>query len=343
MMRTNLVKISQKIGFVLLLTVLGLASCSDEPRKKVNIEEVSAEVKLRRFDEDFFSMREATLQEDLSALKAKYPNFYPFYQQDIMQWAEEEELENCRLLISDTNVAKLRDTIGQLFGDFSEQMAILNPAFKRFHYHFPEAALPEIVIAYTEFLFRSGTDSAALVLPLEMYLGESYPVYAFFNIPTYMLRRMNKEHLPAVAMTAWLDQTFGTLPAGRRFIDQMIKEGKQLYYLQNVLPDMHDSLITGWSGDQLNWLKENEFQMWTYYINDEYLYSNDGAMFMPLLTDGPFTAAPNIPPGSAPRIGAYSGWQIVKKYMEANPDLSLLDLMTEMDSDKILRESGYRP
>ena len=83
--------------------------------------------------------------------------------------------------------------------------------------------------------------------------------------------------------------------------------------------------------------------MWTYYINDKYLYSTDPAFFMPLLTDGPFTAAPNIPPGSAPRIGAYTGWQIVKMYMEKNKDISLLELLGNMDSDKILNESGYRP
>ena len=222
-------------------------------------------------------------------------------------------------------------------------MEILDPALKRFAAHFPGTPTPSLILAYTEFLFRSGTDSSLLIIPLEMYLGEQYPVYPFFNIPTYMLRRMDKYHLPTVAMSAWLDQNLGTIPAGNRYLDQMIKEGKQLYYLQSVLPNTADSLLTGWTNDQLSWLKENEFQMWTFYINDKYLYSTDGAFYMNLLSDGPITAAPNIPPGSAPRIGAYSGWQMVKAYMDKNPSVSLLDLMMETDGDKILRESAYRP
>jgi len=309
----------------------------------VNVSDIPTNVTLKRFDKDFFAMRIDHLEEDLASLQKKYPLFYPFYEQEIMGWEPNQVNQNCRMLLSDTNVLNLQDTIQQVFGDFSEQMEILDPALKRFSAHFPETPMPSLILAYTEFLFRSGTDSSLLVIPLEMYLGENYPVYPFFNIPTYMLRRMDKYHLPTVAMIAWLDQNFGTIPAGNRYLDQMIKEGKQLYYLQAMLPNTADSLITGWTGDQLNWLRENEFQMWTFYINDKYLYSTDGAFYMNLLSDGPFTSAPNIPPGSAPRIGAYSGWQIVRTYMEKNPELSLFDLMREADGDKILRESSYRP
>lgn len=344
-MRTNLIKNIQKTGLLLVLITGILSSCSDEPKKQVDISEVDAEVKLRRFDHAFFSMDAQHPEKDLSALQDSFPEFYPFYTEDIMQWDEENIPLYCKLLLNDTNVAKLRDTIQLVFGDFQEQMDILTPAFKRFIAFFPEASVPEIITAYTEFAFPSATDSAMLVLPLEMYLGENYMVYQnpALNIPAYILRRMNKHYLPTRAMNAWLDQTFGALPSGNRFVDQMIKEGKQLYYLQSVLPNQADSLISNWNGEQLNWLKENEYQMWTFYINDKYLYSTDPAYYMPLLTDGPFTSAPNIPPGSAPRIGAYTGWQIVQRFMTEHPEKSMLDLFMEMDADKILRESGYRP
>jgi len=342
-MLAKLVKKVQKLFLVFLMMLGILTSCGNEPLQHVNVNEIPANLELKRFDKDFFSMRTEHLEEDLSKLRENYPLFYPFYEQEIMGWKPGEVEQNCKMLLSDTNVLKLQDTIQQVFGDFSEQMEILDPAFKRFSAHFPGTPMPSLVLAYTEFLFRSGTDSSLLVLPLEMYLGESYPVYPFFNIPDYMLRRMDKYHLPTVAMIAWLDQNLGSIPSGNRYLDQMIKEGKQLYYLQAMLPNTADTLLTGWTGNQLNWLKENEFQMWTFYINDNYLYSTDGAFYMALLSDGPFTSAPNIPPGSAPRIGAYTGWQIVRAFMDKNPSMSLLDLMQELDGDRILRESGYRP
>jgi hypothetical protein len=309
----------------------------------VKVDEIPSVIELKRFDKDFFAMRPGNIEADLAALKKKYPDFYPFYQIEMMGWENSEETKNCLLLLSDTNVRKIQDTTSLIFGDFSAQMAILDPAFKRFAHHFPGSRTPAIILAYTEFLTRTATDTAMLILPLEMYLGENYPVYPNFDIPSYMLRRMNKDHLPTAAMTAWLDQTIEIPIAKNRFLDHVIREGKQLYYLQSVLTETPDSLLTGWTSGQLDWLKENEFQMWTFYISENYLYSLDGAYYMPLLSDGPFTAAPNIPPGSAPRIGAYTGWQIIKLYMDANPDITMEELMLETDSDKILKESKYRP
>ncbi|MHB1277711.1 MAG: gliding motility lipoprotein GldB [Bacteroidia bacterium] len=342
-MLAKLVKKQQFLLCAFLAAFFLLPSCNTESLYGVKVDEIPPVTELKRFDRDFFAMKPENIEADLEALKKKYPDFYPFYQVEIMGWKQEDEIKNSLLLLSDTHVLKIQDTINQIFGDFSEEMAILDPAFKRFAYHFPESATPVIILAYTEFLFRTGTDSAMLVLPLEMYLGENYPVYPNFNIPSYMLRRMNKEHLPTAAMAAWLDQTLEIPIEKNRFLDHLVREGKQLYYLQSVLPETADSLLTGWTTDQLGWLKENEFQMWTFYISENYLYSLDGAYYMPLLSDGPFTAAPNIPPGSAPRIGAYSGWQIVKRYMEENPDVTLRELMFNTDSDKILKESQYRP
>ncbi len=342
-MLAKLVKKQQFLLCAFLVALFLLPSCNTDSRDGVKVDEIPSVTELKRFDKDFFAMKPGNIESDLAALKKKYPEFYPFYQFEIMGWKQEDEVKNCLLLLGDTNVLKIQDTINQVFGDFSEEMAILDPAFKRFAYHFPESATPSIILAYTEFLFPTGTDSAMLVLPLEMYLGENFPVYPNFNIPAYVLRRMNKEHLPTAAMSAWLDQTLEIPIAKNRFLDHMIREGKMRYYLQSVLPETADSLLTGWTTDQLTWLKENEFQMWTFYISENYLYSLDGAYYMPLLSDGPFTAAPNIPPGSAPRIGAYSGWLIVKAYMEKNPDVTLQELMLETDSDKILKESQYRP
>lgn len=340
MMYAKFIKITQTTVFCFSLL---LFACNDNPVRKVDVKEMSSVIELQRFDNEFFALDTSKLEEGLKALKNKYPDFYDFYREDIMGWSEDEMLQFSRVLLTDSNVLKLQDTLGQVFGDFSEQINILDPAFKRFHYFFPEFPTPKLVLAYTEFLFRTGTDSQTLVLPLEMYLGKGYPVYFNMDIPEYMIRRMDKHHLPTVAMMAWFDQCFEGMPAGRRFLDQIIKEGKQLYYLQSVLPESPDTLITGWTGEQLTWLNENEYQIWTFFISEKYLYSTDGAYYMPLLTDGPFTAAPNVPPGSAPRIGAFAGWQIVKNYMKKNPDITLMDLFQEMDADKILNESGYRP
>ncbi len=42
-------------------------------------------------------------------------------------------------------------------------------------------------------------------------------------------------------------------------------------------------------------------------------------------------------------IGNWVGWQILRSYMNNNSDVSLQDLLAEMDAKKILKFSGYKP
>ena len=43
------------------------------------------------------------------------------------------------------------------------------------------------------------------------------------------------------------------------------------------------------------------------------------------------------------RIGAWLGWEIVKKYMDKNPEVSIVDLMNDTDAHRIFQMSGYKP
>ena len=61
------------------------------------------------------------------------------------------------------------------------------------------------------------------------------------------------------------------------------------------------------------------------------------------LTDAPFTPGLGDHNESAPKLGIWIGWQIVKKYMDKNPDVTLQQLMKETDAQKILHASRYKP
>ena len=62
---------------------------------------------------------------------------------------------------------------------------------------------------------------------------------------------------------------------------------------------------------------------------------------MKYTSDGPFTSA--FSKESAPRIGYWMGWQIIKQYMKNNPDVTLEQLMNETDAEKILKMAKYKP
>ena len=71
------------------------------------------------------------------------------------------------------------------------------------------------------------------------------------------------------------------------------------------------------------------------------VYNNSEDVIRRMMDETPFTRDfGNDSPG---RLGVYIGFQIVQSYMKNHPGTTLKDLMKMTDSQKFLRESGYKP
>ena len=81
--------------------------------------------------------------------------------------------------------------------------------------------------------------------------------------------------------------------------------------------------------------------MWSYFIQNKMLYSTDLNEIMKFTHEGPFTSA--FSKESPARTAHWVGWQIVRAYMNKNPEITLQQLMDEMDAQKILTQSKYKP
>ena len=71
------------------------------------------------------------------------------------------------------------------------------------------------------------------------------------------------------------------------------------------------------------------------------LFSAEQKKYAKYLEEAPFTAG--LANNSAPRIGIWCGWQIVKNYMNNNPSISFDELWKEKDAQKILKLATYKP
>jgi hypothetical protein len=120
----------------------------------------------------------------------------------------------------------------------------------------------------------------------------------------------------------------------------MIYYGKQLYFLDAVMPSLHDSIKLRYTDDQLLWADENHGNIWTFFIENQLLYSSETALIKKLVTDAPFTA--QFSKRSPGRILWFIGFQIVRSYMENN-DIDLPELMKLSDSQQLLASSKYKP
>jgi hypothetical protein len=46
---------------------------------------------------------------------------------------------------------------------------------------------------------------------------------------------------------------------------------------------------------------------------------------------------------AAPKLAIWTGWQIVREYMDKHTEVTLQQLMADNDAQKILNDSKYRP
>ena len=71
------------------------------------------------------------------------------------------------------------------------------------------------------------------------------------------------------------------------------------------------------------------------------MYDKNDNVIKRMMDETPFTRDfGNDSPG---RLGVYIGFQIVQSYMRTHPGTTLKDLMAMRDSQKLLKESGYKP
>ena len=178
-----------------------------------------------------------------------------------------------------------------------------------------------------------------------MFLGSGSKYYPALrqSIPNYISRRFNKENIPPRIIEAFVrEDMFQELDKSKSLLSKMIYNGKVLYFMDQVLTEAPDSLKIGFTKTQIEWCQTSESSIWAYLLQNNLLYETDYMKIQKYLTEAPFT--PGIGNGdSAPKLGVWTGWQIVRKYMNNNPNVSLQELMKEQDEQKILNKSRYKP
>jgi hypothetical protein len=120
----------------------------------------------------------------------------------------------------------------------------------------------------------------------------------------------------------------------------MIYFGKAYYFSKQILPFTADSLLIGYSGDDLRNVKENQEVIWAHFIEKQLLYENSHFIKKKYMDERPKTLEiGNKCPG---RIGEWVGWEIVKKYM-AEQQVALPELMGTADAQQVFMQSRYKP
>lgn len=325
---------------VLVFFFLGLLAISCSPDRKINkeIKQVDIDrIMIHRYELALFNVDTLDFKGELKSLQSE---FRPFLNADL------DDPENIRQVLGFVNDPVTRDlfqTSIATYPDLSFLEDDLLLAFKHIKYYFPDWFPPEVYTYVSGLFYESPVNYTGddLVIAIDMYLGNEFEQYRKVGIPNYKISKMNREYILAdcideIIRTAFISENFPD-----HLLDKMIYEGRILHLIDVSIPWVSDEYKIGYTEDELRWCKQNEVNIWAYFVENELLYNSDPLIVNRFVNEGPFTA----PFGneSPARAAIWTGWQVVKAYVQRNPEITAIKLADHQDSRSILQQSGYKP
>lgn len=326
----------------LVATTLFL-SCSNE-KNKPDVSDIKVDLKLERFEQSFFKIDTNNLSGGFSQIQQQFPGFFPFYIEQILRVPMQQAAPIVTQILR--SYAPINDSIQKKYSQLNWLKDELTEGFRYVKYYYPSYRVPSIIT------FIGTFDAPGIVLTprylgigLHQYAGRNFSVYKDQQLqeiyPDYISRRFDKEYITANAFKAIVDDIYPDSSTGRPLIEQMIEKGKQWYLLDHFLPDAPDSLKTGYTKRQTEWVRNNEGNIWGFFTANVDIYTIDPAIIQDYIGEGPFTRG--MPEGASPgNIGPWVGWQIVQKFAGKNPALTVQQVLA-IPAKTVFGEAKYKP
>lgn len=319
-------------------SILSICSCSFDNQINKEALKVSQEkINIRRYETDLFKIDTTQLQNELSGLQKE---FLPFLNVDL---TDTNNLIQVQKFITDTLIRSIfQETIRQYASlQFLEDE--LTMAFKHIRYYFPNWTPPKVYTYISGLNYETpvGYNGTDLIIALDMYLGQDFETYHKMSFPVYKINRMIRECIVADCIREIISTMFMHEFLSVHLLDKIIYEGRLLYMMDLFIPWINEKYKIGFTQEQVEWCRSNESKMWAYFLENELLFTSDPLIIKRFTNEGPFTTA--FHNDSPARAAVWVGWQIVYSYMKNNPDVSVVQLSTQKDSQEILNASGYKP
>ncbi len=308
-----------------------------------------------RYEKLLFGLDTSELKDQFEKLELKYPGFSDIFFKNVVTLPGYENKNSdfyreLKVFITDTNNLKILNLVNTEFDDLSQTENRFQEIVSNLQKEYPEIQTPVLytfvsIFAYQGFIF-SDQGKDGLALGLDMFLGDKFPYNAIGNneniFANYMTRTYNKDHILKKIVQLWLeDRIFNK--SGQQAIDHIIQNGKKLYLMKKIIPEIPDTVLFEYSAKQMKWLEENEQEMWSYFIKNNFFYTTDEYKIKRLTTPGPNSQALGMPLNSPGQTGNYLGYRIIESYMARNNETGIKELIGNSDSQKILEASKFKP
>lgn len=328
--------------FLPLFLIVIFFSCTRNPLK-INVSTINTELNIKHLDIDLLKLKKGEMAAALPVLKNKYDGFFDLFTYRMINigGAEQENFpEMLNSFVSDTLIRQLQKNVADKIDTLQLRQDLLM-AFKHYKYYFPKKELPVIYTCISGFNQSVVTAEMLVGISLDKYLGSNSRFYQQLGLPLYKRRNMHPGRIVPEVMYAWAVTEWPKTDNANNLLSQMIHEGKMLYFMDAMLPEMSDTLKIGFTKKQLDYCVKSEASMWTFLAEQKLLFTTERMNIKRFIDDGPNTTT--FTDQSPARTGAWLGWQVVRSYMKQHKDVQLSDLMNNADFQLILNQSGYQP
>ena len=314
-----------------LFCVLLINSCTKR-------DEVS-EVTLQRLDQTLFSGKSRDSIRNFLNSQANVARLY--FNVDNLPGNDTTLVNELYHRINDSTLNVLYQQVQNEFGTATDLQHELSTAFARIHTDFPDFRPPRVATMITGFM---GPDlvitDSLIIIGLDYFAGPKAryrprgPEY-----PQYILRRYQKQYITPAIVFAISDKYNATNKADQTMMADMVYYGKGYVFTKTMMPETADSLIIGYSDQQLTETYNAQEVVWAHFIDNQLLYQTNPSVKMRYMNERPFTAEIGARcPGA---IGRWLGWRIVGRYNDEKKE-AIQALMQNANARQIFEQSKYK-
>ena len=317
-------------------------------QNKPDTSNIHIQLSTQRFEKELFALDTNQLDQSYSQLLAKYPIFGKQFNDIILNanplWTGDTLAIYLKEFIK--AYSSIYDSSEKIYSDFTPYENEIKEAFTLFAFYFPSYTLPHQIITYIGPIDGYGDilTSDAFVVGLHHHLGRESVFYSSSifqeTYPSYITKRFEPDYIVINCIKTIIEDLYPVNSAEASLISQMIEEGKRIYLLEQILPNKEKYQLLAYTEKQFQACVEHEPQIWDLFIQNNLLQTVDKNIIKNYVGEGPTTQ--ELGKDSPGNIGAFVGWQIVKKFMEKSTSVSL-DKLMKTDNDYILQKAKYKP
>lgn len=325
---------------ITLIKIISLIffSCSNQDFECTNAPDVSdiqVNLKVERLEEQLFSL------ESKNAIREFLDN-HPQTSRHFLQagsYPHDSILVN-RLykLTNDSHIDTVYQETREVFGDLSDLKNQFKQAFQYAKHYIPDFEAPAIQTMVTGLGNDLYVSDSLIIIGLDYYIGEDATYRP--DMPNYLLKRFRPENIVPSCILLLSNKYNNTNREDDSMLADMIYYGKSYHFAKKTMPCTPDSLIIGYTSENISSVEYNEQKIWSYFIDRELLYETSHIVKNRYIGERPSVV--EISKNCPGRVARWLGWQIVDHYARQT-DTDLLELMKTADAQQIFQQSKYKP